>query len=91
VVRAFAVVAQDVSEFQQRSAQAAKEIKDLIRTSALEVQCGVELVNETGVALRCVALRCVALKTIQEFVGTVNHQYGCDLVAGAVSQSVWLR
>jgi methyl-accepting chemotaxis protein len=50
--KGFAVVAQEVRELAQRSAQAAKEIKDLIRNSSDEVSNGVKLVSETGEALK---------------------------------------
>lgn len=50
--KGFAVVAQEVRELAQRSATAAKEIKDLIRTSNDHVRSGVCLVDNTGQALR---------------------------------------
>ncbi|RKE85340.1 methyl-accepting chemotaxis protein [Rhizobium sp. AG855] len=50
--KGFAVVAQEVRELAQRSATAAREIKALIQRSSKEVQLGVELVGETGRALR---------------------------------------
>lgn len=50
--KGFAVVAQEVRELAQRSAKAAKEIKDLIHTSNAHVQNGVVLVGDTGKALR---------------------------------------
>jgi methyl-accepting chemotaxis protein len=50
--KGFAVVAQEVRELAQRSATAAREIKVLIERSSREVQIGVQLVGETGNALR---------------------------------------
>jgi methyl-accepting chemotaxis protein len=49
--RGFAVVASEVRALAQRSAQAAKEIKDLISTSSAQVDRGVQLVAETGKSL----------------------------------------
>ncbi|XXB11573.1 methyl-accepting chemotaxis protein (plasmid) [Rhizobium sp. YTUHZ045] len=60
--KGFAVVAQEVRELAQRSAQAAKEIKGLIRNSSEEVSTGVKLVSETGNSLR----------TIQDNIAAVN-------------------
>lgn len=50
--KGFAVVAQEVRELAQRSANAAKEIKQLINTSRQQVANGVELVGQTGDALK---------------------------------------
>ncbi|MGQ8631861.1 methyl-accepting chemotaxis protein [Agrobacterium sp. DKPNP3] len=52
--KGFAVVAQEVRELAQRSANAAKEIKNLIMTSNGQVQQGVQLVGETGKALQLI-------------------------------------
>ncbi len=49
--KGFAVVAQEVRELAQRSANAAKEIKELIENSSREVEAGVKLVRDTGTAL----------------------------------------
>jgi len=46
--RGFAVVAAEVRSLAQRSANAAKEIKQLITDSVVEVQQGTKLVDETG-------------------------------------------
>lgn len=53
--KGFAVVAQEVRELAQRSAGAAKEIKNLINTSRQQVSNGVDLVGQTGDALRDIA------------------------------------
>jgi len=50
--KGFAVVAQEVRELAQRSAAAAKEIKDQISRSSGQVQNGVRLVGEAGQALK---------------------------------------
>jgi methyl-accepting chemotaxis protein len=49
--KGFAVVAQEVRELAQRSATAAKEIKQLIATSEIAVLQGVKLVDSTGSCL----------------------------------------
>ncbi|SCX22348.1 Ribose and galactose chemoreceptor protein [Agrobacterium sp. DSM 25558] len=77
--KGFAVVAQEVRELAQRSAKAAKEIKDLIRNSSIEVQNGVKLVSETG----------EALKTIEGYIVTVN-QHMDSIATSAREQSVGL-
>ncbi|MDR7031201.1 methyl-accepting chemotaxis protein [Rhizobium rosettiformans] len=77
--KGFAVVAREVRELAQRSAQAAKEIKDLIRNSVDEVSSGVKLVQETG----------QALKVIEEQVITINSQLDA-IATSAREQSVGL-
>lgn len=77
--KGFAVVAQEVRELAQRSAQAAKEIKELIRNSVDEVSTGVQLVQETG----------QALKIIEEQVVTINTQLDA-IATSAREQSVGL-
>ena len=52
--KGFAVVAQEVRGLAQRSADAAKQIKELITKSSQEVNAGVALVGETGTALQTI-------------------------------------
>ena len=77
--KGFAVVAQEVRELAQRSAKAAKEIKDLIRHSETEVQSGVELVSATG----------EALQVIEGHVAAINGQLDA-IATSAREQSVGL-
>ncbi len=68
--KGFAVVAQEVRELAQRSAAAAKEIKDQISRSSGQVQNGVRLVGETGEALKRISDQ---IKSASEIVGKVAH------------------
>ncbi len=55
--RGFAVVAQEVRALAQRSADAAKEIKTLIASSSSQVERGVRLVGDTGLALNAIVAK----------------------------------
>jgi len=61
--KGFAVVAQEVRELAQRSATAAKEIKQLINASGEHVNSGVTLVGEAGEALRAIAGQVAEMST----------------------------
>ena len=54
--RGFAVVASEVRSLAQRSAQAAKEIKDLIGNSVQKVQSGTELVEQAGDTIQALVI-----------------------------------
>jgi methyl-accepting chemotaxis protein len=78
--RGFAVVASEVRALAQRSAEAAKEIKALISTSAREVDAGVDLVGQTG-------------KALQRIVGQITEINGVvtEISASAGEQSTGLH
>ena len=86
--KGFAVVAQEVRELAQRSAQAAKEIKDLIRNSSEEVSTGVKLVSETGEALRTIQQNIVAVNEHMEAITSSAKEQATGLseVNSAVNQ-----
>jgi methyl-accepting chemotaxis protein len=86
--KGFAVVAQEVRELAQRSAQAAKEIKDLIRNSSTEVSTGVKLVQETGEALKVIEAQVVTINTQLDAIATSAREQSVGLaeVNTAVNQ-----
>jgi methyl-accepting chemotaxis protein len=86
--KGFAVVAQEVRELAQRSAQAAKEIKELIRNSSVEVEGGVKLVRETGQALKSIETHVVTINAHMEAIATSSREQSVGLaeVNTAVNQ-----
>jgi methyl-accepting chemotaxis protein len=71
--RGFAVVASEVRSLAQRSAAAAKEIKDLITDSVSKVNAGSQQVNDTG-------------RTMEEIVASVKKVTGLIAEITAASQ-----
>ena len=86
--RGFAVVASEVRALAQRSAQAAKEIKELVSTSIAQVGEGAQLVTETGEALKRIASTVSEINGIvAEFASSAKEQ-SCSLagVSGAIRE-----
>jgi methyl-accepting chemotaxis protein len=86
--RGFAVVASEVRTLAQRSAQAAKDIKDLIIHSSGRVQEGVDLVNRAGSSLTEIL---ESIKRVADIVADIanasaEQATGLDQVNKALSQ-----
>lgn len=86
--RGFAVVASEVRSLAQRSAQAAKDIKDLITSSAGQVQEGVELVNKAGASLHEIvdSIKDVAAIVAEIASASTEQSSGIEQVTKALSQ-----
>ncbi|HCT07959.1 MAG TPA: hypothetical protein DIW86_21585, partial [Pseudomonas sp.] len=84
----FAVVAQEVRELAQRSASAAKEIKELIMLSVDRVQAGSELAGQAGTTMSDVIN---AVQRVTDIMGEISaasseQSSGIGQVSRAVSQ-----
>jgi methyl-accepting chemotaxis protein len=86
--RGFAVVANEVRALAQRSAQAAKEIKELIGVSTERVEAGTRLVDEAGAGMRDIVRQSEEVsRLIGEISGATGQQsIGIDQVGRTVSE-----
>ena len=73
--RGFAVVAGEVRNLAQRSSEAAKEIKELIRDSQAKVEEGADLVNRSGDTLREIVDATAKVRAMMEDIAqSARHQ-----------------
>ena len=86
--KGFAVVASEVRALAQRSADAAKDVKQMITSSGEQVHVGVGLVSEAGSALTRIAGRISTISgMVSEMASAANHQsIGLQQVNLAVSE-----
>jgi methyl-accepting chemotaxis protein len=86
--RGFAVVASEVRVLAQRSADAAKEIKQLIGASAEKVEAGSRLVGDAGASMNDIVLQ---VKRVADLIGEISaaaieQTSGIGQVSHAVTQ-----
>jgi len=86
--RGFAVVASEVRSLAQRSAEAAKEIKDLIEDSVGKVKAGAQLVDESGKTLDDIIAGTQKMADIVAEIAaaSIEQASGIDQVNNAVTQ-----
>ena len=86
--KGFAVVASEVRALAQRSADAAKQIKQLIANSNAQVSAGVTLVAETGRTLERIIARVTEINSVVADIAAAAKEQatGLELVNVAINQ-----
>jgi methyl-accepting chemotaxis protein len=86
--RGFAVVASEVRNLAQRSAGAAKEIKELIGASVERVEAGAQLVGDAGTTMKDIVAQVQRVAGLINEISsaTVEQTSGIGQVSSAVSQ-----
>jgi methyl-accepting chemotaxis protein len=87
VGRGFAVVASEVRSLAQRAAESAKEIKSLISESVRQVDEGVALVAQTGLALQDIAKKVIEVTELMSEIaaGTRDQSHGLNSATRALA------